>query len=145
MRVSVRVGSPGRDRLTLLQGGPPGGQSRAPAAPGRQVAPLNGIPGSAAGLQVIGMAATWDTPLVHHMAGITSTEARAKYNEALRQDDHERFFGLTFWAPNINIFRDPRCCAAVSGRLLSLSLASSDPSRGHVRGFLCIITASCTY
>jgi beta-glucosidase len=58
--------------------------------------------------QVIGMAATWDTPLVHHMAEIISTEARAKYNEAIRQDDHERFFGLTFWAPNINIFRDPR-------------------------------------
>ena len=58
--------------------------------------------------QVIGMAATWDTPLVHRMAEIVATEARAKYNEAMRQDDHERFFGLTFWAPNINIFRDPR-------------------------------------
>jgi beta-glucosidase len=58
--------------------------------------------------QVIGMAATWDAPLVHHMAQIISTEARAKYNEAVRGDDHERFFGLTFWAPNINIFRDPR-------------------------------------
>ncbi|HEY4342190.1 MAG TPA: glycoside hydrolase family 3 C-terminal domain-containing protein [Steroidobacteraceae bacterium] len=58
--------------------------------------------------QVIGMAATWDAPLVHHMGQIISTEARAKYNEAIREDDHERFFGLTFWAPNINIFRDPR-------------------------------------
>lgn len=58
--------------------------------------------------QVIGMAATWDTPLVHRMAQTISTEARAKYNEAIRLDDHERFFGLTFWAPNINIFRDPR-------------------------------------
>ncbi len=58
--------------------------------------------------QVIGMAATWDTPLVHRMAQTISTEARAKYNEAVRLDDHERFFGLTFWAPNINIFRDPR-------------------------------------
>jgi beta-glucosidase len=58
--------------------------------------------------QVIGMAATWDAPLVHRMAQIISTEARAKYNEAIRRDDHERFFGLTFWAPNINIFRDPR-------------------------------------
>ena len=44
--------------------------------------------------QVIGMAATWDAPLVHRMAQITSTEARAKYNEAIRRDDHERFFGL---------------------------------------------------
>lgn len=58
--------------------------------------------------QVIGMAATWDAPLVHRMAEVISTEARAKYNEAIRQHDHERFFGLTFWAPNINIFRDPR-------------------------------------
>ena len=58
--------------------------------------------------QVIGMAATWDTDLVHHMAQIISTEARAKYNQAMRDNDHEMFFGLTFWAPNINIFRDPR-------------------------------------
>ena len=58
--------------------------------------------------QVIGMAATWDTDLVHRMAEVISTEARAKYNQAMRDDQHERFFGLTFWAPNINIFRDPR-------------------------------------
>jgi beta-glucosidase len=58
--------------------------------------------------QVIGMAATWDTNLVHHMGQTISTEARAKYNEAMREGDHEMFFGLTFWAPNINIFRDPR-------------------------------------
>jgi beta-glucosidase len=58
--------------------------------------------------QVIGMAATWDEPLVHKMGQITSTEARAKYDQAMRQNDHEMFFGLTFWAPNINIFRDPR-------------------------------------
>jgi beta-glucosidase len=42
------------------------------------------------------------------MAEVISTEARAKYNQAMRDDQHERFFGLTFWAPNINIFRDPR-------------------------------------
>ncbi|HEV2575725.1 MAG TPA: glycoside hydrolase family 3 C-terminal domain-containing protein [Acidobacteriaceae bacterium] len=58
--------------------------------------------------QVIGMAATWDSALVHHEAEAISTEARAKYNEAIRHDQHEQFFGLTFWAPNINIFRDPR-------------------------------------
>src|SRR5436190_10082021 len=58
--------------------------------------------------QVIGMAATWDTDLVHQMAQTISTEARAKYNEAMRNNDHEMFFGLTFWAPNVNIFRDPR-------------------------------------
>ena len=58
--------------------------------------------------QVIGMAATWDTDLVHKMGETVSTEARAKYNQAMREDHHEMFFGLTFWAPNINIFRDPR-------------------------------------
>jgi beta-glucosidase len=58
--------------------------------------------------QVIGMAATWDTNLVHHMGETISTEARAKYNQTMREDHHEMFFGLTFWAPNINIFRDPR-------------------------------------
>jgi beta-glucosidase len=58
--------------------------------------------------QVIGMAATWDTPLIHREAEVISTEARAKYNEAIRNNQHEQFFGLTFWAPNINIFRDPR-------------------------------------
>lgn len=58
--------------------------------------------------QVIGMAATFDEPLVHRMGEIISTEARAKYNHAIAQGDHEQFFGLTFWAPNINIFRDPR-------------------------------------
>ena len=58
--------------------------------------------------QVIGMAATWDTDLVHKMGETVSTEARAKYNQAMREDHREMFFGLTFWAPNINIFRDPR-------------------------------------
>jgi beta-glucosidase len=58
--------------------------------------------------QVIGMAATWNTDLVHRMAEVISTEARAKYNQAMRDGRHEMFFGLTFWAPNVNIFRDPR-------------------------------------
>ena len=58
--------------------------------------------------QAIGMAATWDTKLVHEIATTISTEARAKYNQAMRDNQHEMFFGLTFWSPNINIFRDPR-------------------------------------
>jgi beta-glucosidase len=58
--------------------------------------------------QAIGMAATWDAPLVHEMAQVISTEARAKYHQAIREGRHEWFFGLTFWSPNINIFRDPR-------------------------------------
>jgi beta-glucosidase len=58
--------------------------------------------------QAIGLAATWDTDLVHRVADVISTEARAKYNDALQHDNHGRYFGLTFWSPNINIFRDPR-------------------------------------
>jgi beta-glucosidase len=58
--------------------------------------------------QAIGLAATWDTDLMHQVADTISTEARAKYNEAQRHDDHSRYHGLTFWSPNINIFRDPR-------------------------------------
>jgi len=58
--------------------------------------------------QAIGLAATWDTPLMHRIADTISTEARAKYNEALRHENHERYRGLTFWSPNTTIFRDPR-------------------------------------
>jgi beta-glucosidase len=58
--------------------------------------------------QAIGLAATWDTSLMHRIADIISTEARAKYNEALRTSTYRQYFGLTFWSPNINIFRDPR-------------------------------------
>jgi beta-glucosidase len=58
--------------------------------------------------QAIGMAATWDPGIVHAMGNVISTEARAKYNQAQRQDNHRIFYGLTFWSPNINIFRDPR-------------------------------------
>jgi beta-glucosidase len=58
--------------------------------------------------QVIGMAATWDPKLAHRMAEVISTEARAKYSDAVARGIRERFYGLTFWAPNINIFRDPR-------------------------------------
>jgi beta-glucosidase len=58
--------------------------------------------------QAIGLAATWDTDLEHRIADIISTEARAKYNDAIAHDIHARYHGLTFWSPNINIFRDPR-------------------------------------
>ncbi|WP_263359439.1 glycoside hydrolase family 3 C-terminal domain-containing protein [Acidicapsa ligni] len=58
--------------------------------------------------QAIGMAATWDPKMVHTMGDIISTEARAKYNQAQREGNHRIFYGLTFWSPNINIFRDPR-------------------------------------
>src|SRR5882672_827233 len=58
--------------------------------------------------QAIGLAATWDADLMHRVADVISTEARAKHHKALRNDDHGRYKGLTFWSPNINIFRDPR-------------------------------------
>ncbi len=58
--------------------------------------------------QSIGLAATWDTGLMHQIARVIATEGRAKYNEAIRDGDHSRFAGLTFWSPNINIDRDPR-------------------------------------
>jgi beta-glucosidase len=58
--------------------------------------------------QAIGMAATWDAPLFKQLATAISDEARAKNNQALRHDNHSIYYGLTFWSPNINIFRDPR-------------------------------------
>ena len=58
--------------------------------------------------QSIGLAATWDTALMRRIADVIAVEGRAKYNEAIREDDHSRFAGLTFWSPNINIDRDPR-------------------------------------
>ncbi len=58
--------------------------------------------------QAIGLGATWDFPLIHRIGDVISTEARAKYHEAIRQEKRERYYGLTFWSPNINIFRDPR-------------------------------------
>ncbi len=58
--------------------------------------------------QAIGNAATWDAPLVHSIGGVVSTEARSKYNDAIAHNNHDRYFGLTIWSPNINIFRDPR-------------------------------------
>jgi beta-glucosidase len=58
--------------------------------------------------QAIGLAATWDTKLMHQVADVISTEARAKHHEFIRNNQHARYEGLTFWSPNINIFRDPR-------------------------------------
>ncbi len=58
--------------------------------------------------QAIGLAATWDAELEKRIADAISTEARAKYNDAIAHDNRQRYYGLTFWSPNINIFRDPR-------------------------------------
>jgi beta-glucosidase len=59
--------------------------------------------------QAIGMAATFDEPLVHEIADVISTEFRAKYHQAVHPDgSSDWYYGLTVWSPNINIFRDPR-------------------------------------
>jgi len=58
--------------------------------------------------QAIGMAATFNDDLLHQVSTVISTEARAKYNLAIAKDRHLQYMGLTFWTPNINIFRDPR-------------------------------------
>lgn len=58
--------------------------------------------------QAIGLAATWDRDLIYYVGSTISDEARAKYNDALKNNKHGIYQGLTFWSPNINIFRDPR-------------------------------------
>jgi len=91
----------------------------APAIPRLQVPAYNwwneGLHGVArAGIatvfpQAIGMAATFDEPLLHDVADTISTEFRAKYSETMHPDGSTDWYrGLTVWSPNINIFRDPR-------------------------------------
>jgi len=58
--------------------------------------------------QAIGLAATWDDSLIFQMATVISDEARAKHHEYVRNGSRRRYQGLTFWSPNINLFRDPR-------------------------------------
>lgn len=58
--------------------------------------------------QTIGLAATFDTDLAEKEYSAISDEARAKYNEAIKAGNRSQYKGLTFWTPNINIFRDPR-------------------------------------
>jgi len=58
--------------------------------------------------QAIGLAATFDVTLVHQMAAVIADEGRAKHHQFVRQGKRGRYQGLTFWSPNINIFRDPR-------------------------------------
>ncbi len=58
--------------------------------------------------QAIGMAASFNTPLLNQVSTAISTEGRAKYNVAIAMNRHNQYMGLNFWTPNINIFRDPR-------------------------------------
>ena len=58
--------------------------------------------------ETIGLAATWDTGLLFRVSTAISDEARAKYHEFVRRGKRNIYQGLTFWTPNINLFRDPR-------------------------------------
>ncbi|NOU74666.1 glycoside hydrolase family 3 protein [Paenibacillus sp. LMG 31458] len=58
--------------------------------------------------QAIGLAASFDAGLLERIADIIATEGRAKHHESQRQGDRGMYKGLTFWSPNVNIFRDPR-------------------------------------
>lgn len=58
--------------------------------------------------QAIGLASTWNPDLIYRMAEVISDEGRAKHHEAVRNGRRGLYTGLTFWSPNINIFRDPR-------------------------------------
>lgn len=72
---------------------------------------LHGVAGAGVATvfpQAIGLGATFNSDLVFKIAQATSTEARAKHHDFVRKNEHEKLQGLTFWSPNINIFRDPR-------------------------------------
>ena len=58
--------------------------------------------------QAIGLGATFDERLIHEIATAVSDEARAMYNVSIEKGYRQQYGGLTFWTPNINIFRDPR-------------------------------------
>ena len=58
--------------------------------------------------QAIGLAASFDREMLEEIGEAIALEGRAKYNAAVKLDDRDIYKGLTFWAPNVNIFRDPR-------------------------------------
>lgn len=58
--------------------------------------------------QAIGLGAAFDTELAGHVGDVIATEGRAKYNAYSKEGDRDIYKGLTFWSPNVNIFRDPR-------------------------------------
>ncbi|ACL74590.1 glycoside hydrolase family 3 C-terminal domain-containing protein [Ruminiclostridium cellulolyticum] len=58
--------------------------------------------------QAIGLAAIFDDEFLEKIADVIATEGRAKYNESSKKGDRDIYKGITFWSPNVNIFRDPR-------------------------------------
>nr|AGS54152.1 beta-glucosidase [uncultured bacterium contig00051] len=89
--------------------------------------------------QAIALAATFDDGFVRQVADAISDEGRAKYNEAVKEGNRGQYWGLTFWTPNINIFRDPRwgrgqetygedpCLTGRIGRAFVRGLQGDDP------------------
>ena len=72
---------------------------------------LHGIAGAGIATvfpEPVGLAATFDVPLIHEMAAAIGAEGRAKHNKAVREGRRDILEGLNFWAPNINLARDPR-------------------------------------
>lgn len=57
--------------------------------------------------QAIGMAAAWNDALIKEVASSIADEGRAIYNDTQRKEDYSQYHALTYWTPNINIFRDP--------------------------------------
>jgi len=98
--------------------------------------------------QAIALAAAFDEGLVYRIADAVSDEARAKYNEAVKQGNRGQYWGLTFWTPNINIFRDPRWgrgqetygedpyLTSRIGSMLVLGLQGTDPEN-HLKLAAC--------
>ena len=81
--------------------------------------------------QAIGLAATFDNQAVYEMFDMVSDEARAKHHDAAHNSDYSRYKGLTFWTPNINIFRDPRW-----GR--GMETYGEDPYLTSMMGIACV-------
>ena len=58
--------------------------------------------------QAIGLGATWDKELMYEVGNVISDEGRAKFNAFSKLEDRDIYKGLTYWSPNVNLFRDPR-------------------------------------
>lgn len=97
--------------------------------------------------QAIGLAATWNPALVQRVASAIADEARAKHHAAVRADRVAQYLGLTFWTPNINIFRDPRWgrgqetygeCPFLTGRMaVAFIRGLQGNNRRHLKAAAC--------
>lgn len=98
--------------------------------------------------QAIGLGATWNAGLMNRVGSVISDEARAKHEEFLRHGKRRIYYGLTFWTPNINIFRDPRWGRGQEtygeDPFLTGNMAVSfiDGMQGHDPGYLKVVATS---